>query len=395
MTAYGTVNLAVEAMRQGAYDFIMKPFSNEEMLLHLERIKEQLNLVTENVALKREIQRHQPGQLIGKSAAMQRLYETIRTVAESDATVLIQGESGTGKELVAVAIHESSPRVKNPFVVVHCAVLTETLFESELFGHERGAFTGAIKERKGRFEQANGGTIFFDEVDDIPPTMQVKLLRVLQNHSLERVGGNQTIHVDVRVIAATKVELMECVQQGHFREDLFYRLNVVPIHIPPLRQRKEDIPLLVDGFIRKYDRHPEPRQIAPEALDTFMKYDWPGNVRELENTIERMVVLSHRDCLTLEDVPGNVRSSGHFAKSTSGSNRDEGLNLRHPTLNNLIHVDLNHATIPLETAVSDLECQLLLWALEKSEGNKSHAADLLHLRRTTFRDKLNKYGLDA
>ena len=374
MTAYGSVDLAVEAMRQGAYDFVTKPFANEEMLVRLERIQQQKHLLSENAELKQKLQRQKSYGLIGKSEVMQRLYETIQMVAESDATVLVQGESGTGKELVAMAIHESSPRRSRPLVPVHCAVLTESLFESELFGHERGAFTGAVRSRKGRFEEANGGTIFFDEVDDIPMSMQVKLLRVLQNHSLERVGGNQTIHVDVRVIAATKQNLLECVAKGTFREDLFYRLNVVPILLPPLRQRKEDIPLLADHFIRKYDQSGEPRSITPDALQLLIDYDWPGNVRELENVIERMVVLSRSNPLDRQDVPASLQQSHSDC---------------------LVKVsDLNRSQISLEEAVAELEQTLLSWALRQSSGNKSQAAQRLRLRRTTFRDKLVKYGIE-
>ena len=372
MTAYGSVDLAVEAMHQGAYDFVTKPFSNDEMLVRLERIQVQLNLVSENAELKQRLQQCKSYGLIGKSDVMQHLYEIIHMVAASDATALIQGESGTGKELVATAIHEASSRKNKPLVAVHCAVLTESLFESELFGHEKGAFTGAVKTRKGRFEEADGGTIFFDEVDDIPMGMQVKLLRVLQNHAFQRVGGNQNIQVDVRVVAATKQNLLDSVAQGSFREDLFYRLNVVPILLPPLRQRREDIPLLVDHFIRKYGRADSPRQIAPEALDALVAHHWPGNVRELENVVERMVVLSRANPLLLSDVPASVKQDGP---------------------SQLVQVtDLDRTHISLEEAVEELERKLLSWALEKTGGNKSQAAEKLQLRRMTFSDKLGKYG---
>ncbi|MBI5286881.1 MAG: sigma-54-dependent Fis family transcriptional regulator, partial [Deltaproteobacteria bacterium] len=279
MTAYGTVESAIKAMKLGAYDYITKPFSSEELILNLERLKEFKEVVEENIKLKKEItSRYSFDNLVGKSGGMQRIYNLIETVAPRGTTVLIVGESGTGKELIAHAIHYNSPRRDKPLVKFSCAALTESLLESELFGHEKGAFTGAFKEKKGRFELANGGSIFLDDVDDIPLSMQPKLLRVLQEREFERVGGVRTVKVDVRFICATKVGLDVKVKDGRFREDLFYRLNVVSIKLPPLRERREDIPLLVEHFLNKYCNPGEKKTFTQEAIKAFMDYDWPGNV---------------------------------------------------------------------------------------------------------------------
>ncbi|HDI00705.1 MAG TPA: sigma-54-dependent Fis family transcriptional regulator, partial [Firmicutes bacterium] len=283
ITAYGTVRTAVRAMKLGAYEYLTKPFDNEELLLLLERIRRMREVMEENVRLRRRLEeRYRLEDMVGKGHKMQEVFRLIRTVASSDSTVLLQGETGTGKELAAHAIHELSPRRDGPFVKVSCAALSRELLESELFGHVKGAFTSAVKDKPGKFELADGGTIFLDEVDDIPLELQVKLLRVLQEREFERVGGTRTIRVDVRVIAATKVDLLERVRRGLFREDLYYRLNVVPIRLPPLRERKEDVPLLMEHFLRKLGA--EGRiEMTPEAMKLLMDYDWPGNVRELEN----------------------------------------------------------------------------------------------------------------
>ncbi|MBW1974317.1 MAG: sigma 54-interacting transcriptional regulator [Deltaproteobacteria bacterium] len=310
MTAYGTIEKAVEAMKKGAFDYICKPFENEEFLVVVRKALEHYRLVCRNRELTQALEeRYQFGNLIGKSAVMQKLYDTIEKIAPSKATVLITGESGTGKELIARAIHFNSPRRDKAFVSINCGAIPETLLESELFGHEKGAFTGAVQRRKGRFEIAHRGTVFLDEVSEMSPYLQVKLLRILQEMEFERVGGTDTIHVDVRVIAASNRDLKEEIKKGRFREDLYYRLNVVHVHVPPLRERKEDIPLLVRHFLDKYGTESgiENIRIARDALKCLMDYDWPGNVRELENVIERAVVLCSGSEITINDLPPEVR----------------------------------------------------------------------------------------
>lgn len=375
MTAYATVESAIKAMKMGAYDYITKPFSSEELILILERLKEFRQVLSENIRLKREItSRYSFDTLVGKSGAMQRVYNLIETVAPRDTTVLIMGESGTGKELIAHAIHYNSGRRDKPLIRFSCAALTESLLESELFGHEKGAFTGAFKEKKGRFELANGGSIFLDDVDDIPLSMQPKLLRVLQEREFERVGGVRTIKVDVRVICATKVDLDVKVKDGRFREDLFYRLNVVPIKLPPLRERKEDIPLLVEHFLNRYCNQGERKTITQEVLKVFMDYDWPGNVRELENVVERLVTLTKTREIEAVDLPD-------FIIPSPQRTCDQHL------------VDVLEKDVSFEEVVRGLEKRLLYLALKKANGNKSKAARLLKMKRETFRDKLERYGL--
>lgn len=312
MTAYGSVEKAVEAMRKGAYDYILKPFKNEELKLTIRKAIDHCQLIRRNRFLSQELrERHQFSSIIGKNAAMQRIYQLIEKVAPTKATVLITGESGTGKELIARAVHYNSQRHERPFISVNCGALPETLLESELFGHERGAFTGAISLRKGRFELAHEGTLFLDEVSEMPPPLQVKLLRVLQEMEFERVGGTHTIRVDVRVVAASNRHLKEEVATGRFRSDLFYRLNVVHVHLPPLRERVDDIPLLVTHFLGKYRKEGEKASmgIETEALRCLMEYSWPGNVRELENVIERSVILSSGEQITVRDLPPEIREN--------------------------------------------------------------------------------------
>lgn len=313
MTAYGSVEKAVEAMRKGAFDYILKPFKNEELKLTIRKAIDHYLLVRRNRYLTRELQeRYQFGNIIGKSVPMQRIYELIEKVSPSKATVLITGESGTGKELIARAIHFNSPRCDQPFISVNCGALPETLLESELFGHERGAFSGAVNLRKGRFELAHEGTLFLDEISEMSPPLQVKLLRVLQEMEFERVGGAQTLKVDVRIVAASNRNLKEEVAHRRFRSDLFYRLNVVHVHLPALRERPDDIPLLVNHFLAKYSEEGNLAQIAiePEALRVMLEYSWPGNVRELENVIERAVILSNGEKIMVRDLPQEVRESG-------------------------------------------------------------------------------------
>lgn len=312
MTAYGSVDTAVEAMKRGAYDFVTKPVNLDRLEMLIRRAVREKETQHENVELKRQVEtRFRMENMIGSSAVMAEAFETIRQVAPSRATVLIQGESGTGKELAAHAIHALSPRARNKFVAVHCAALPGTLLESELFGHEKGSFTGATEKRIGRFEQAAGGTLFLDEIGEIDQTTQVKILRVLGEREFERVGGTQTIKSDVRLVAATNKDLRELVAQGKFRDDLFFRLNVVQITMPPLRTRKEDIPLLAQAFLRSSaEENGKPfRELSPDALDCILQYDWPGNVRELRTAIEHGVVMCSAPRIGVRDLPPSVRNT--------------------------------------------------------------------------------------
>jgi len=375
VTAYATVETAVDAMKLGAYDYITKPFTTDELILVLDRLRDYQEIVRENIYLKAKIRsRYRFENIIGRSKPMQEIYRIIQTIADSDATVLIQGESGTGKELIANAIHFNSNRRNKPLVCVSCAALTESLFESEIFGHERGAFTGAVKEKKGRFELADGGTIFLDDVDDIPLSSQVKLLRVLQEKAFERVGGTKSISVDIRVVAATKVNLLEKVKQNEFREDLYYRLNVVPILLPPLRERKEDIPLLIDHFMSKYQTKSPVRKFSNDAMKVILSYDWPGNVRELENIVERICTLTTHEIVELEDLPDFLLVP---SKTTFNWRGFYG----------------HHPQLDFAELIRSYEKELLIWALNKAGGNRSKASQLLQLKRTTLQDKLKKYGL--
>ncbi|MBI5874464.1 MAG: sigma-54-dependent Fis family transcriptional regulator [Deltaproteobacteria bacterium] len=375
MTAYATVDTAIKAMKLGAYDYITKPFSSEELLLILERLKDFRRLVEENIKLKQEItERYSFGNIVGKSKKMKGVYELIETVAPRDATVLIIGESGTGKELIANAIHYNSPRKDKPFVKFSCAALAESLLESELFGHEKGAFTGAVKERRGRFELANNGSIFLDDIDDIPLSMQTKLLRVLQEKEIEKVGGTKTIKVDIRIICATKVDLLKLAKQGKFREDLYYRLNIVPINLPPLRERKEDIPLIVEYLLNKYSSKMGKKTFCHEAMKLLINYDWPGNVRELENVVERVVTLTKSNDIRVEDLPDFLMAS------------PEKLCDRHL-------IDVMEEAASFEDMIKDMEIRLLTLAIKKASGNKSEAARILKMKRETFRDKVEKHGI--
>ena len=311
MTAFGSVSNAVEAMKKGAFDYITKPFANDELKLTIKKALEHHQLLRSNKQLHEELrERYQFDNIIGKSAPMQRIYQLIEKVAPTRATVLITGESGTGKELIARAIHYNSQRRQKPFISVNCGALPENLLESELFGHEKGSFSGAVSLRKGRFELAHQGTLFLDEISEMSPSLQVKLLRALQEMTFERVGGTETLKVDVRIVAASNRNLKIEVAEERFRSDLFYRLNVVHIPLPPLRARRDDIPLLVDHFLRKYtaENATAPHTLERPALAALMDYGWPGNVRELENVIERTVILSSGDCIGLDDLPHEVRS---------------------------------------------------------------------------------------
>ena len=303
MTAFGSIETAVESMKLGAYDFLTKPFTSDELLLKIERLADYRSKVAENTALKRALaSKYRFREIIGSSKPMQELLAQVAVVADSDAAVLIVGETGTGKELVAETIHYGSSRRPGPFVPVSCVTLRDSIIESELFGHEKGAFSGAIRTKAGRFELANGGTIFLDDIDDVPVAIQPKLLRVLQNKEFERVGGERSISVDVRVIAATKKDLWALVEKDEFREDLYYRLNTITLRLPPLRELREDIPLFVAHFVRMYDKRTG-RRFSPEALGLLARYDWPGNVRELEHLVEAALVLARKDEVTPADLP--------------------------------------------------------------------------------------------
>ena len=381
ITAYGTIEIAVEAMKKGAADFITKPFPPDVLRLKVERVlehretrRERERLGEENRYLREEIGgRYNFGEMVGRSDRMQGVFATVRKVAASDSAVLIYGESGTGKELVARAIHAQSARGDGPFVKVNCGGMPRDLVESELFGHEKGAFTGAVRRKKGKFELGEGGTIFLDEIGDIPLEVQVNLLRVLQEKEFDRVGGEETLRADVRVVAATHRVLKEMVAEGTFREDLFYRLEVIPILLPPLRERKGDIPDLVEHFLRKKCREMNRPivRLAPRAQEALMNYRWPGNVRELENVIERTIVLSDGEELDLNDLPLAFDAEG-------GAEASEGL---------------PEGEIPLGRMLEDLERKLIEQALERSGGVKTRTAEILGIKTSALYYKLDKYGL--
>jgi len=373
ITAHGTVNTAVDAMKMGAKDYILKPLSLDEILAKVERITQLNSLIKENEYLLTKLQQtYDFTNMIGKTDKIQEIFRLVKDVAPTNTTILIGGESGVGKELIANAIHYNSPRVKKPFVKVNCGVLAESLLESELFGHVRGAFTGAIKDKIGRFEMANGGTLFLDEIGDISLNMQLKLLRVLQEGEFERVGGTETLKVDVRIIAATNKDLKKQIKEDKFREDLYYRLNVIPITVPQLRERREDIKYLVNHFIEKYNRvyGKSITDVEPKAMDLMEQYEYPGNIRELENLIERIVVLNKTGLITLDDLPSYIRQM-------SEENIPE-------------NIDFEQG---LSKLVDAYERNLILKALEKNNFNKFQTARMLKTNRSTFNSKLKKYGI--
>jgi two-component system response regulator PilR (NtrC family) len=373
ITAFATTDTAVQAMKLGAYDYITKPFKVEEIKLIIQKALEKHHLRKENFLLRREIAARAGFEnFVGKSVAMQKVFALIRQVADTKSTVLISGESGTGKELVARAVHYSSARKDKPFVTVNCGALPESLLESELFGYMKGSFTGATSNKQGLFEAANGGTIFLDEISATTLNLQIKLLRVIQERTFMRVGGTTDIKVDVRIIAASNKDLQAEVAKGTFREDLFYRLNVIPVHLPPLRERKEDITVLVDHFINKFTTTgKEPKKITGEALNFFMHYRWPGNVRELENTIERLIILASGDTIQVEHMPDSLKTSTPCPE--------------------LIPSDIPDAGLNMEELLENAERTLLQKALEKAGGVKTEAAKLLGLSFRSFRHRLQKY----
>jgi len=370
MTAFGTVENAVEAMKAGAYDFLPKPFSMDHLMTVINKALEVRALRDENRQLKRALgQRYEFGNIIGRSAAMQDIFATIERVAPTRATVLVAGESGTGKDLIARAVHYHSPRRDRPFVKINCAAIPESLMESELFGYEKGAFTGAAASKPGKFEQADTGTVFLDEIGDVAPGTQVKLLRILQEREFERLGSNKTRQIDVRVVAATNADLRAALESGEFREDLYYRLNVVPINMPPLRERKQDIPALAEHFVKKYaaETGSSVESISKEALEVLFDHPWPGNVRELENVIERSLVLCPGDRLEAADIKLD------HAPTRVTTECDDFL--------------------PPGKTLQEHEQDLIRKALEKTQGNKSQAARLLGLTRNALRYRLTQLGI--
>lgn len=376
LTGYATIKNAVEAMKSGAYDYLAKPVKMEEVLMVIKRAQEFMELKRENFVLKNQLKKkYRFENFIGDSLQMHKVFRIIEKVADTDSTVLILGESGTGKELVARAIHYHSRRRDKPLIPVNCGAIPEELLESELFGHEKGAFTNAIRTRIGRFEMANGGTIFLDEIAEMSPHLQVKLLRVLQEQEFERLGSTKTIKCDLRIIAATNKNLDKLVQEEAFREDLYYRLKVIPVELPPLRERRSDIPLLVHHFMENISelRKKKIRGIHKDVVKALTNYEWVGNVRELENVIERMIILSEDDYLTVEDLPEKIRLT---PASEAGNSLvpDEGLSLSH--------------------AVNEYERQLIIHALEKADWVKNRAAKLLNMNRTTLVEKIKKQGIE-
>ena len=366
MSAFGTVENAVEAMKKGALDFLPKPFSLDHLSVVVEKALEMSKLRDENRELRAALgEKYQFDNIIGRSQAMQEIFATVTRVAGTRATVLLAGESGVGKDMIARAIHQHSPRRDRPFVKINCTAIPENLMESELFGYEKGAFTGANTSKPGKFEQADTGTVFLDEIGDVPASVQVKLLRVLQDREFERLGSNKTMHTDVRVVAATNVDLRAALEQGTFREDLYYRLNVVPINIPPLRERKEDIPYLVQHFAKKFNG-----EISEGAMERLMSYHWPGNVRELENVVERSVLLAQGPRVEADD----IKIDTAYARSRPAAANDHFL--------------------PEGMTLDEYEQSIIREALKRANGNKSQAARLLGLTRNALRYRLDQMGVE-
>ena len=367
VTGYGTIESAIEALKLGGYDYLQKPINFERLKILIQRILEKRKLLLENIQIKQRLKdRFSFDQLVGKSPKMQQIYEIIDRISTGSPTVLIQGESGTGKELVANVIHQNSVRRDKPFIPVNCGAIAEGLLESELFGHVKGAFTGAIKDNIGLFKAADGGTLFLDEIAEVPPALQVKLLRALQERKIRPVGDTHEFGIDVRVIAATNRELEHAIENKTFRKDLYYRLNVISVHLPPLREIKEDIPHLVQHFMKKFSKetHRQVARVAPEALDLLMSYDWPGNVRQLENIIERAFALGEGDMICVKDLPSEIR------------NMDRQMNISDANLN-----------------LVENEKVLIKRALQQTLGNKAEAAQLLGINITTVYRKMEKYRI--
>jgi DNA-binding NtrC family response regulator len=376
-TGFASIKNAVEAMKLGASDYVTKPLQVDDIKIKIQKALDHKRLKDENRALKRQLKtKYRFENLLGNHEKMLEVFRLIETVADSDSTILIHGKSGTGKELVAKAIHYNSHRHEKPLIPVNCGAIPEDLLESELFGHERGAFTGAVAMRKGRFELANGGTIFLDEIGDMSPALQVKLLRVLQEQEFERVGGTKSIRVDVRVIAATNKNLEEAVDEGKFREDLFYRLNVIPMHLPPLKERVSDIPLLAHYFLERFNKEKKKNieDISPECMNILMNYEWPGNVRELENLMERLVILKQKGVVTPDDLP----------EKYIAAKKDRILP----------KIEIPEAGICFKTLVNEFEKKLIVQALDRSNWVKNKAAKLLNMNRTTLVEKIKKIDVE-
>ncbi len=377
MTAYGSVDGAVQAMKCGAFDYISKPFSNDELLLSVNKAAKMSYSEQQNRLLRKSLEdKHGLHAIVGQSKGMRQVLDLVDRVASSTSTVLITGESGTGKELVARALHYASQRKNGPFISVNCMALNPGVLESELFGHEKGSFTGAVVKRRGRFESAHTGTLFLDEIGELSQDMQVKLLRVLQDHEFERVGGIAPIRVDIRLVAATNKDLRKAVDEGRFREDLFYRLNVVNIHLPPLRERTEDIPLLAAHFLRKLSQENERRVtgFSTEAMQALSAYDWPGNVRQLENVVERCVVLARAEVIEYDELPPELRDESTQYKSAA---------------------DLLPAEINLGDTLEKIEAALIRRALVRSEFVQVKAADMLGVSKSLLQYKLKKYNISG
>ncbi|MDA8415234.1 MAG: sigma-54 dependent transcriptional regulator [Desulfobacteraceae bacterium] len=376
VTGYASAESAVRAMKEGAFDYITKPVNFDELKIVINKALEKQQLLSENVYLRQQLQgRFEFSNIIGTSTVMKTVFERMKRIVKTDTTVLISGESGTGKELVARALHFNGARRLKPFVAVNCGAIPESLLESELFGHVRGAFTGAIRDKAGKFEAANHGTIFLDEISTMPLHLQTKLLRVLQEQEVERVGSNKPFKLDVRVISATNSDLEQLVRQGKFREDLFYRLNVIPLQLPPLRERRQDIMVLVGAFLEKYCRlvgRPT-MTISKRALDTLEQHTWPGNVRELENLVERMVAMTEREVIYVEDLPAGM----------SGQGGAEGYTC----------LELTGNGMDMVAAIAEIERGLIIRALELSGGVKAQAAALLRINRTTLVEKMKRMGM--
>ncbi|HNW60930.1 MAG TPA: sigma-54 dependent transcriptional regulator [bacterium] len=374
ITGYATVETAVTALKLGAYDYLTKPFSPDKLLSMLANIQQLHTVISENIQLKKRITRYEARDIIGSAPVMQKLIKTLRTVAATDHTVLIEGESGTGKELVARFLHQNSERSRGPFVAVNCAVLPEGLLESELFGHEKGAFTGAHRRHLGYIERAHDGTLFIDDIDDLPTRLQVKLLRVLQEHEIQHIGGQESIPVNFRVLCATKANLLQMVRENTFREDLYYRINIIALTLPPLRERREDIPLLIDHFIAKHHHGGKAVEVTPDLLQKMLQYDWPGNVRELENSVQRLIALPQEMELLPAAQAGTAAGASAPAKGVPEALPDPA------------------AYDSYDAYIGSREREILAWAMRLTDNNISAAARRLKIPRSTLQSKLEKLG---
>lgn len=371
ITAFGTIEIAVEAMKMGAYDFITKPFPPDLLRVKVSKGLELVNAKAENMYLRQEQNKNLSDTIIGDSGPMKDIKDQVNKAARVDSTVLITGASGTGKEVIARAIHNQSTRKHKPFIKVDCAALAEGILESELFGHERGSFTGALQRKQGRFELADKGTLFLDEIGNLSPQIQLKLLRVLQDRSFERVGGNKTIHVDVRIISATNVDIKKQVKEGLFREDLYYRLHIIPIHLPTLQKRKSDIPMLIQYFSRKFSsKLGKSFSFTKDAIHLLQEYDWPGNIRELMNVLERVFVLTKHEMIEIDDLPSEI-------KKPNQSKKLENVNTQ----------------LPLSEALEEIEKSLILKAFHENKGNKTKTAKKLGIKTSALYYKLEKYDI--